>query len=85
MGEPRRQRRRAIWTSGRAPIDLPGALAVDPAAGRLYWTNWGFIGDGWVSYANLDGSGGQKLPITGATLDTPFGMAIDAPPAGCTG
>jgi hypothetical protein len=49
-------------------------VAIDPAAEKLYWANFG--GD-TISFANLDGSGGGNLTITGATPEGPFGVAID--------
>jgi len=54
----------------------PHGLAIDPAAGRIYWAN----DNNTISYANLDGSGGGQLDISGATPDSPYGAAID--PAG---
>lgn len=54
------------------------ATTVFPSAGRVYWTNFGFLA-GSIAFASTDGSGGQDLKVTGTgTLDTPFGVAIDA-------
>ncbi len=62
--------------SGTAP-KKPHGLAIDPAAGRIYWAN----DDNTISYANLDGSGGDQLNISGSTPNSPYGAAID-PAAG---
>jgi hypothetical protein len=56
----------------------PDGVAVDPAAGRIYWANE--YADK-ISYANLDGSGGADINTTGATVNCPAGVAID-PAAG---
>jgi DNA-binding beta-propeller fold protein YncE len=72
-----------INTTG-ATVDGPMGLAIDPAAGRVYWANWGNPGGTGVtiSYANLDGSGGGgNLPTGNATVLGPHGLAID-PAAG---
>ena len=54
-------------------------MAIDAAAGRIYWANQG---NDTISYANLDGSGGGgELNISGATANKPHGLAID-PAAG---
>ena len=54
-------------------------MAIDHAAGRIYWANQG---NDTISYANLDGSGGGgQLNISGATANQPHGVAID-PAAG---
>jgi hypothetical protein len=47
---------------------------IDAAAGRVYWGS--YDGD-TISYANLDGSGGGDLNVTGVTPAEPFGLAID--------
>lgn len=60
---------------------LAGAyrLAIDPAAGRLYWGNT--EGEGSISYANVNNSGGGNLSILGTTPTTAInGVAVD--PAG---
>jgi hypothetical protein len=62
--------------TGTANTTAPYGLEVDPVGRRVYWTNT--IKSGVISWANLDGSGGGDLPITGsATLEYPFGLAID--------
>ncbi len=73
-------------SGGGGQLDLSGAtpsgprgVAIDPAAGRIYWANQG---NDTISYANLDGSGGgDQLNISGATATKPHGLAID-PAAG---
>src|SRR5262249_4636743 len=46
-------------------------------SGRIYWGNY----EGSISYANLNGTGGGDLPTSGATVEEPFGVAVD-PTAG---
>src|SRR5207253_2802601 len=46
------------------------------AADRVYWGGYG-ASTPRISFANLDGSGGGDLNTTVATLDEPFGIAID--------
>jgi hypothetical protein len=55
---------------------MPIGVALDRAAGRIYWAN--FHGD-TISYANLDGSGGGDLNTTGASVLGPRGLALDPP------
>jgi hypothetical protein len=51
-------------------------VAVDAAHNRIDWANYAA---NKISAANLDGSGGgSDLNTTGATADTPEGVAIDA-------
>jgi len=72
--------------SGGAELNISGAtpngprgVAIDAAAGRIYWANQG---NDTISYAKLDGSGGGgQLDISGATANRPHGLAID-PAAG---
>jgi len=68
--------------SGGGPLNITGAtpsgprgVAIDAAAGRIYWANQA---NNTISYANLDGSGGGgQLNTFGATADKPHGLAID--------
>jgi hypothetical protein len=46
------------------------------SAELVYWDNYGAIPQ-TISVANIDGSGGGALNLTGANLDDPEGMAID--------
>ncbi len=62
-----------------ATVSTPAGIAIDPAAGRLYWAN-GELGNE-ISVANLSGGGGVDLNTGVATLDEPDGVAID-PAAG---
>jgi DNA-binding beta-propeller fold protein YncE len=63
-----------------ATVDAPEGVAIDSAAGRIYWTNQG--GSTPISFANLGGEGaGGALNTTGATASSPEGLAID-PTAG---
>jgi hypothetical protein len=66
-----------------ATVYGPMGMTIDPAAGRLYWSNYGndpAATGHTISWANLDGSGGGDL-ATAAPVDGPHGMAID-PAAG---
>jgi hypothetical protein len=49
-------------------------VALDPAAGKIYWANYSL----GISFANLDGTGGGDLVTTSATRGQPQGMALDA-------
>ena len=56
-------------------VDHPEGLAIDSAAGRVYWIDR----DGTeysIRSANLDGSGGGILNTTGASVVNPHGLAI---------
>ena len=56
-------------------VDHPEGLAIDSAAGRVYWIDR----DGTeysIRFANLDGSGGGILNTTGASVVNPHGLAI---------
>lgn len=55
--------------------DGPSGIAVDAAAGRMYWAD----GDapGTIRYARLDGTHRRVLRITGAVVDTPVGLTLD--------
>ncbi len=61
--------------TGAATVDSPRGIAIDPAAGRIYWVNGEVASK--VSWANLDGSGGGDLPVTGPAVFDPRGLAID--------
>src|SRR5437870_8970116 len=50
-------------------------VAAANAANRVYWGGYGSSNK--ISFANLNGSGGGDLNTTGATVDEPFGIAID--------
>jgi hypothetical protein len=60
-----------------ATVDDPRGLALDPAAGRLYWANWDA---NRISYDNLNEGAGADLPTGTATVVHPEGVALD--PAG---
>ncbi len=59
-----------------ATVSEPFSVAIDPAGGRLYWTN-DFDTTDSISYANLDGSGGDDLDTGVTSDDSPVGLAID--------
>ncbi len=65
-----------------ATVEGPEGVALDPAAGRIYWGNYG-PGDGdTIAYANLDGSGhAHNLPTAPVVPNRPHGVALD-PAAG---
>jgi DNA-binding beta-propeller fold protein YncE len=66
-------------TGGGGQLDTTGAtvsgafgLTMDPAANKIYWTNFTVFGPNAISFANLDGTGGGgQLDTSGAV--TPFG------------
>jgi DNA-binding beta-propeller fold protein YncE len=60
-------------TDGASP-GAPRGVAIDVAAGKVYWTNP--VSDR-ISFANLDGTGGgDDLNTAGATVDRPNALAI---------
>jgi hypothetical protein len=64
-------------TSG-ANLEDPEAIAVDPAGGRVYWSNNGATDT--ISFAKLDNSGGGgNLDVSGATPPNGiYGLAVNA-------
>jgi hypothetical protein len=60
--------------TGAATVVEPKGIAIDPAAGRLYWAN---RGNSTIAFTNLRGSGGGTLPISGTTVDAPGGLSLD--------
>ena len=52
----------------------PLSVAVDPAAGRIYWSN---ETGSKISYASLSGGGGGNLNTAGASGNEATGLAID--------
>ena len=67
-----------VNTAGTS-ISGPRGVTLDPAAGRIYWANYGDGLGTTISYANLDGSGGADvvtMPGT-ATTEGPEGIALD--------
>ena len=57
-------------------LTMPGSIALDPLAGKMYWTDDGTPGepDGAIRRANLDGSNVETL-FSG--LPDPVGIALD--------
>ena len=55
----------------------PWGVAIDRAAGKIYWANG--HGSNTISFALLDNSGhGGNISTAGATASTPEGVAIDS-------
>lgn len=65
------------------PANEVNGIAIDAAAGTIYWANTGSTGTGanTISFMDLDGCCGETLNTAGATVNGPIGVAID-PPAG---
>jgi hypothetical protein len=63
-----------ISTAGATLTTDSSGLAVDPAAGRLYYLNKDAER---VSYANLNGSGGGDVNTAGSAYTDPYGLAFD--------
>jgi hypothetical protein len=64
-----------------AKLEDPEAIAVDPAGGRVYWSNNGETPEpDTISFARLDNSGGGgTLDVTGATQPNGiYGLAVNA-------
>ena len=59
-----------------ALVLLLALAARAQAAETIYWDNYGATPQS-ISVANIDGSGGGGLNLTGVNLDDPEGMAID--------
>jgi DNA-binding beta-propeller fold protein YncE len=84
-GGPARIEYAMLNGTGVGTLDITGAtegedvsgLAVDPAAGLIYWLN---SENDLISYANLNGSGGGDLATAGAVFDEAYGLLFD--PAG---
>jgi len=71
-------RRAAIYAAGIVAAALAVALWVAPgakAAELVYWDNYGAD---TISVANIDGTGGGPLNLTGVELLNPEGMALDS-------
>jgi hypothetical protein len=60
--------------AGATPPESISGVAVDPAAGRVYWVDNNLDK---VSFARLDNGGGGDVNTTGATFLEPFGLAFD--------
>ncbi|HTR76209.1 MAG TPA: hypothetical protein VMH33_13220 [Solirubrobacterales bacterium] len=80
-----------VWTaidgSGSGVLEAPGAemeaidgIAIDPRTQTIYWTSFEAFTDqrlGWIGWAHLDGSGGGRLNIEGASMREPRYPVID--------
>ena len=73
-----RSRRVAIGALVGTVVALATSVSAASAADRIYWAN--FVND-TISYANLDGSGGDVLNTAGVTINDPTGVSLD-PAAG---
>ncbi|XP_046665505.1 sortilin-related receptor-like isoform X3 [Homalodisca vitripennis] len=60
---------------GPSVLRKPRGIAVHPAAGYMYWTDWA-VGDPCVSRASLDGSGVKRL-FGKPDVEWPNGITID--------
>lgn len=74
----RDSRRLAVVSAAIAAvlISLLAFASRAQSAELIYWNNYGATPQS-ISVANIDGSGGGALSLTGATLVDPEGMAID--------
>jgi DNA-binding beta-propeller fold protein YncE len=69
----------ADFSTPGATVNGPVGVAVDPAAGQIYWAN---SDADTISSASIYHPGGaHDLVTTGATVSTPQGVAVD-PAAG---
>ena len=75
VGEDDEQSVADLATSAQG-LNMPGSIALDPLAGKMYWTDDGTPGepDGAIRRANLDGSNVENL-FSG--LPDPVGIALD--------
>ncbi|XP_054265258.1 sortilin-related receptor-like isoform X2 [Macrosteles quadrilineatus] len=60
---------------GPDKLKKPRGIALHPAAGYMYWTDWA-VNDPCVARANLDGSDIKKL-FTKPTVEWPNGITVD--------
>lgn len=59
-------------------VDRPRALALDPCAGYLYYTDWGRLGNsGKILRVTM--AGDQKTQIINSSMTQPSGLTIDYP------
>ena len=61
-------------TTGATGTGFWDGTAIDPASGKIYWSNWN---GSMISWAFLNGSGGGDLNTTGATVVKPLGLVVD--------
>ena len=66
---------RWTWILCLAAALLCLSAATASAADQIYWSNQG--GDS-ISHSNLAGGGGAEIPITGVSVNSPHGLAIDS-------
>lgn len=68
-----------LGDTGSATFVVPRGSAIDPPTETIYWVNRGTnqgTGAG-ISFARLDGSGGDVLTIPGAWFNEPYAVAVD--------
>jgi DNA-binding beta-propeller fold protein YncE len=70
----------ANLSTGGVGIAFPTGIALDPAAGRVYWANRSNSGAA-IKFADLGGGGGGTLATGAATVADPYGLAVN-PAAG---
>jgi DNA-binding beta-propeller fold protein YncE len=69
-----------ILPTGSATVYGPMGNTIDPAAGRLYFVNYGnnpAATGSTIGYANLDGSGGGDVNTGGVPVTAPHGIAVN--------
>ena len=63
-------------------MNQPAGVAIDAAAGKIYWANAGpgTTDANTISWAKLDGSGGGDLKTTGASVNSAsFPVLVESP------
>jgi DNA-binding beta-propeller fold protein YncE len=60
--------------AGASASNSMSALVVDPAGGRIYFSDSNL---NRISFAALTGGGGGDVNLSGAPIDEPFGLALD--------
>jgi sugar lactone lactonase YvrE len=64
-----------VTATGGDPISNPQGLALDPAGGKMYWTD---LGNDTIRRADLDGSNVELVANNAsAGLQNPIGIAVD--------
>jgi DNA-binding beta-propeller fold protein YncE len=69
------------FDTAAAPLDQPEGVAIDPTTQTIYWANHqgGPAGEeGSIGWARLDESESGRLDTSGATVDGPYRLTVDA-------